>query len=629
MSREQSESPLSRFGLPLLSFLVPLTLYSVTCCRDIFWDDTTELMLAGLFLKLPHPPGCPLLLMLLRLTTLVPVLSLPLRMNLVSSVFAAGSCLFTFLIARDITRNRLAALFAALAFGFSFELWTQATALEVYSFQAMLVAAGLWAVLRWTRSGRVGDLGLGWFIIGLGLANHLTALLWVPGLLALSFAGPWRSNPARAILPALGLFLLGPGLYLALPALAEPGRYAGWGGITGFGDLVGFVSGRIYRYRLLAGESGFIGSLPGLAGRQFLVSWLLVIPGIVALAREQRRLGLCLLLGAGLTLGFTLGYNIPDKQGYLLPVYLAAAVAVGLGFARLHARRPLAVALLALPVLLLPLILHCRQHDRSQLTGLRDLSAAVLAELPDSAVLFTDDYSVYHGVNFLQSEAGATDSRVAVSEFHLVFPWCLEHLSGIVPVPARAIETARQLWQQPEQGARFGEAASAAAADIKLLVAAALADSRPVHWLPRDFADWPSEWRGVPLRLTGLTYRLLDKHDSLPPLPEPALPSPERYSTSLYLDPETQDVCRRFAAAANRRGIIRYGRGDIAAALEDFDLALEYFPDYPSPVENKGILFFFEGPRDSARFYLSRFLELAPASPEAPKVRDFLRELGN
>ena len=66
-----------------------------------------------------------------------------------------------------------------------------------------------------------------------------------------------------------------------------------------------------------------------------------------------------------------------------------------------------------------------------------------------------------------------------------------------------------------------------------------------------------------------------------------------------------------------------------AGAIRDFNLGLEYFPDYPSAIEDKGIVFYYSNQPDSARYYLKRFVILDPQSPEIPKVRQVLAQLGN
>ena len=135
------------------------------------------------------------------------------------------------------------------------------------------------------------------------------------------------------------------------------------------------------------------------------------------------------------------------------------------------------------------------------------------------------------------------------------------------------------------------------------------------------------ELNGLRLTMRGLCYEIAAR-DTLPDLDSP-LPPANRYRSTLYRDLETQALCRRFAATACRRGIIRFATSANAEAVQDFNLALSYFPDYPQAIENKGIVFFFSSRPDSARFYLSRFLTLDPQSTEIPKVRQILAKLGS
>jgi tetratricopeptide (TPR) repeat protein len=150
--------------------------------------------------------------------------------------------------------------------------------------------------------------------------------------------------------------------------------------------------------------------------------------------------------------------------------------------------------------------------------------------------------------------------------------------------------------------------------------------ARRVFWIPRDFSDWPGDLNGLRLTMRGLCYEVAAR-DTVPDLDSP-MPPASRYHINAYRDPETQDVCRRFAATACRRGIIRFANNAYAEALRDFNLALEYFPDYPSAIEDKGIVFFYSNQPDSARFYLERYITLDPRSPEIPKVKQVLAQLG-
>jgi tetratricopeptide (TPR) repeat protein len=150
---------------------------------------------------------------------------------------------------------------------------------------------------------------------------------------------------------------------------------------------------------------------------------------------------------------------------------------------------------------------------------------------------------------------------------------------------------------------------------------------RRVFWVPREFGEWTHSWRDLSLTLHGLCYEVLAEPAISTTDPVFTFPGPDQYSTSRFRDPETRDLCLRFAATANRRGMLRHEAGNTDAALTDFDLALAYFPEYGAAVENKGLVHAISGEPDSARVYLVRYLELEPNSPEVPKVKSVLAGL--
>ena len=634
-----TRSSLERYGFPILAGALPLALYVTTACRDIFWVDSTEFMLVGKYLAVSHPPGYPLLTLIIRLFSMVPVVALPFRLNLVAALAAAGSCVIAYFIVVELTRDRLAGIFSALLWAVSFELWQQATALEVYSFQALLLSVLLLAILKW-HSAQVHSpqsqapkwLLLAFFIFGLALCNHTPIVLWIPSLLLLLWAAPARPGPRVLGLGVL-LTALAVGLYVYVPlrASARVGQF--WTGINSLSDLFQFVSGRMYRYRLFGGGSLYLGgqvlSLSALLGKQFLAAWLLVIPGAILLWRSRRSLLLALLLGAAVVTFAAAAYHIPDKEGYLLPAYFAILIIIGCGFAFLLGTRartlvvPLGLVLVALPALLFFPV-----QNRSRLHGLSDFSRAVLDPLPANSVLFTDDYSLFQGARWQQSIDGRRPDVLVVSQYYLAVPWYLDQLGHSTHVPDAAASTVRRLWHNSGRmsDVRFGEAAKAASQQAMLLLVQDWLPARRVFWVPGNFSDWPQAWNGLRLTMRGLCYEIAAQ-DTLPDLDSP-LPSPGRYRATLHRDLETQDLCRRFAATACRRGIIRFASNANADAIRSFDLALRYFPDYPQAIENKGIVFFFSSQPDSARFYLNRFITLDPQSPEIPKVRQILARLG-
>lgn len=616
--------------LALASFLIPFLLYFLTACRDIYWMDTTELALCGRFLLVPHPPGYPLLTLLVRLSTLIS--TAPLAANLVSALAAAGSCLVLCLIVLRLTGDTMSALAAALLWAVSFELWQQATALEVYALGALLAGLVVLFSIEWHISGDTRHVLAASLFLGLALANHPTVLLIVPGLM-LVFLRPDRRPSAGLAAAALACIALPLMLYLFVPLRAEPADAGGWGGIRTLHDLSAFLSGSVYRYRLLAGVEGYLSSqlaaLPAAFSRQFLLGWLFVPFGVAALRSAHRRVLFASLLGIALSTGFALAYNIPDKEGYFLVAYFLSAILAGAGVAHLaRTRLRRGAVVIAVAIAVVSCVLSYRVQDRSRHDALSRLGRAVATEVPPGAVLITDDYSVLQAMRWLDTHSPLPFD--VVSEHHLAFGWYLDWLARRLPVPPAARSLSDRLWSgSPQRGVAFGELARRTVNEQRRLLVATLLPGHRVFWLTKNFGEWAEEWAGYRLLFRGLTSELSARESTVDHLPAlDWLPLPAR-CRGRQTDDYAEDVCRRYAAAFNRRGILKFGRDDAAGAQSDFDRALDYFANYPGAVENKGLVYYFTGQPDSARHYLERFAELEPTSPELQRVRQLLEGLNH
>jgi hypothetical protein len=179
----------------LVSFIV----YFVTVQPTTSFWDCGEFIACSRILGVMHPPGNPLILLLGRVTTMIPLFKdVALRMNVMSNVAAALTVLFTFLIiAKLIERwrgeprnweDRLvvfgSAVFGALAFAFTDSFWFNAVEAEVYALSMLFTSAVIYLALRWEeQSAKASSLVLIFLIFYLfGLANgvHLENILTFP-----------------------------------------------------------------------------------------------------------------------------------------------------------------------------------------------------------------------------------------------------------------------------------------------------------------------------------------------------------------------------------------------------------------------------------------------------------------
>jgi len=261
--------------------------------------DSADMAAAALTLGVAHPPGYPLYAILGKAwLTLVPWGNAAYRLNVLSAAAGAAACAVLFALVRR-RAGILGGLTAAALWALSAPLWKFSLLEEKYSLHALFAV-----VLLFLAEGESEDLfaraRLSGLVLGLGLVNHQSLLLWIPALF-----WRWRAQAARvgadarrlalAAVPGLtaGLALyaflwarlgaLGPALAVALRA-----RY-------GAGTLSGVLA------RPLTPESGGALVAYALRGAVDAVGWpaaLAAAAGAALVWRAEKNRAQSWLLGA-------------------------------------------------------------------------------------------------------------------------------------------------------------------------------------------------------------------------------------------------------------------------------------------------------------------------------------------
>ena len=242
-------------------------------------------------------------------------------------------------------RLGLVASAAALTWAVSPILWGQAVVTEVYTLNALAVVALLWLLWRWRETvdtgGQDGDLGSvrqpkGWpwlagagLVFGLGLGNHLTLLLMLPGAAVWLWDGRRAAGRSlvRDLLAALIAAAVGLTVYAYLPLAAAANPPVNWGDPRRPAQLWALVSGQVYRGLVfglpLAYLPGRLAAWSGEALRQFGGPWAVIL-ALIGLWRLDRRLHAwwqaTLLIALAYSV-YAIGYNTPDSFVYLIPVW--------------------------------------------------------------------------------------------------------------------------------------------------------------------------------------------------------------------------------------------------------------------------------------------------------------------
>jgi hypothetical protein len=258
------------------------------------------------------------------------------------------------------------AIGAGLLLAFSRTLWSYATIAEVYALNAFLILTILFLMLHWRRrilederstgaissprasKGVIADydflLYVAAILFGLALGvHHVTVALVLPALALLVYQTQGRVFFAskRLVYAAIVSVAALLAVYSYLPLAAAQHPILNWGDPRSLGAAWSHVTGKQYQVFLSFSPSVMVEQLPQFGRfllREFGVPWIpialvLALAGLISVWKRDRTTALWLLAVILANLAYTLNYEIAeDKDAYYLPVFLAVAVAAGIGF---------------------------------------------------------------------------------------------------------------------------------------------------------------------------------------------------------------------------------------------------------------------------------------------------------
>lgn len=230
----QDNQNLRRGGLLLflVVFALAFSLYLATLAPGVTFEDSGELASAAYSLGIAHPPGYPLFSLLGHLFSEFPTNNVAWNLNLLSAFLTALSlALFSVLLWKLKGDFLGAGLVVLLVLGMR-TIWSTATVTEVYALNLLFFVLVNLVLFRfiWDVERKPRLLGLTAFLLGLGLANHQSLLLALPGILcAITLSGKWKTITLKDLLGSGVLFLLGLLVYLYLPIRASAHPPMNWG----------------------------------------------------------------------------------------------------------------------------------------------------------------------------------------------------------------------------------------------------------------------------------------------------------------------------------------------------------------------------------------------------------------
>ncbi len=209
-------------------FWVTLGVYLKTLTPTVPFWDSGEFIATSHILGIPHPPGTPLYVLIGRLFSLIPVATVALKINFLSSLMSATAVCLMFLVTwRLLVRclghapNQIEKLFimagamtAAFFIAFSDSFWDNAIEAEVYSAASLVQALCVFLALRWAEGREKGKndnllLAIVYILALGGMGIHLGGVLVAPGLVVFALLVNKRSvlSPRFIGLAALAIVL--------------------------------------------------------------------------------------------------------------------------------------------------------------------------------------------------------------------------------------------------------------------------------------------------------------------------------------------------------------------------------------------------------------------------------------
>ncbi len=456
---------------PLLSFLLPLSLYLWSLAPSITFYDSGEFATAVYFMGSAHSPGYPLFLLYAKIFTWLPFGNIAFRINLATAVSAALACLALYYLVKELLKNfhfcssqdvssfviELAALSGALTFAVSPRLWLQSNHDKPYPLLAFITTLMLLFMLRWRDSLERGYEQPAWwyataFLAGLASGAHQTVVLFLPGcLLFVFFSAPGMIRRVREWILSVAMMVAGTAVQLYLPLRAAADTRQNWGDTDALSRFLWHLLRKGYPEEphsrdlsLLLNQLGAF-DLPEQFGA---VGFLLLILGLWTVWQIHRPFFFCIITTLLSFWSVIAGYFNPQPDAIFLteefytPLYLLAAALVSIGLFALLAKgvaraetpdkyRLHHLLLFTVLFMLIPavnLASNIREQDQHHNYLAQDYAVNSLRNLPENAVLFTWGDSGAFPLWYLQGVERLREDVELAHIPHLVFPWYQKEL---------------------------------------------------------------------------------------------------------------------------------------------------------------------------------------------------------
>src|SRR2546429_6760380 len=233
----------------VVGFVALFSLFSYSAPRTVTLEDDGLFIMSSYFLGIDHPPGYPLLTLLGKLFTLLPVGSVAFRVHLLSAFFGALTCVVLWLVLRSLFANAVSAYTGAALYGLSATFWSQAIIAETYPLNTFFFFCLFYLALVFLATKNLRVLYVFAGVFGLSLANHWPLMLLSTPCLVLLLL-PARREVLRASPRMLAIAFVAcvlPYLWMVVRSRMDP-EISFYGPISDFEGLLFFVTRQGFRH---------------------------------------------------------------------------------------------------------------------------------------------------------------------------------------------------------------------------------------------------------------------------------------------------------------------------------------------------------------------------------------------
>ncbi|NOY06811.1 MAG: DUF2723 domain-containing protein, partial [Chlorobi bacterium] len=320
--------------------------------------------------------------------------------------------------------------------------WATALEVEVYPLHCFFLG-----LLLWSFTGIIFKKGhrRWWpfaFLLGLSFSNHMTTILFVlPAAIVFFMRYKFTRKTWKRLVSTFPAFAAGllPYLYLPLRAASQP--YMNWGNPQTLENFVWHVTGKQYRVWMFSGleTAGrqldhFLSSFPAEFGYIFFP---LILIGVWKAFTSNRTGAWLLLLLFGVTVFYSINYDIHDIDSYFLLAYIAAGAWIAYGLAAIVSwsgkKRMIPIAAVV-AALLFEIGVNLGRVDQSNNYMVEDYTANMFKSFKRGALVFSFQWDYWVSASYVFQRVRKIRQDVTVIDKELLRrSWYLQHLDEYYP----------------------------------------------------------------------------------------------------------------------------------------------------------------------------------------------------